>query len=111
MSRLTVPEWGSGGLVWRATLNKALVLIPGSYSQPGSWRSARLTWPGVGRKCATCPKWVWAILCMGTVLTIPFGWIAYLVFGEVRLRTRDNDQGVMSPRCVTQTSPIRRGPG
>jgi hypothetical protein len=30
------------------------------------------------------PKWVWAILCMGIGLTIPFGGIAYLVFGKVR---------------------------
>ena len=30
------------------------------------------------------PKWVWAIFCMGAGLTIPFGGIAYLVFGKVR---------------------------
>jgi hypothetical protein len=30
------------------------------------------------------PKWVWAILCVGIGLTIPFGGIAYLVFGKVR---------------------------
>ena len=30
------------------------------------------------------PKWVWAIFCMGIGLTIPFGGIAYLVFGKVR---------------------------
>ena len=30
------------------------------------------------------PKWVWAILCLGVGLTIPFGGIAYLVFGKVR---------------------------
>jgi hypothetical protein len=30
------------------------------------------------------PKWGWAILCMGIGLTIPFGGIAYLVFGKVR---------------------------
>ena len=30
------------------------------------------------------PKWAWAILCMGIGLTIPFGGIAYLVFGKVR---------------------------
>jgi hypothetical protein len=32
------------------------------------------------------PKWGWAILCMGIGLTIPFGGIAYLVFGKVRRR-------------------------
>lgn len=30
------------------------------------------------------PKWAWAILCLGVGLTIPFGGIAYLVFGKVR---------------------------
>lgn len=30
------------------------------------------------------PKWVWAILCVGVGLTIPFGGIAYLVFGKDR---------------------------
>jgi hypothetical protein len=30
------------------------------------------------------PKWGWAILCMGIGLTIPFGGIAYLLFGKVR---------------------------
>ena len=30
------------------------------------------------------PKWGWAILCMGIGLTIPFGGIAYLVFGKGR---------------------------
>ena len=30
------------------------------------------------------PKWGWAILCTGIGLTIPFGGIAYLVFGKVR---------------------------
>ena len=30
------------------------------------------------------PKWGWAILCLGIGLTIPFGGIAYLVFGKVR---------------------------
>jgi hypothetical protein len=30
------------------------------------------------------PKWVWAILCMGIGLTIPFGGIAYLACGKVR---------------------------
>jgi len=30
------------------------------------------------------PKWGWAILCMGIGLTIPWGGIAYLLFGKVR---------------------------
>ena len=30
------------------------------------------------------PKWVLAIFCVGIGLTIPFGGIAYLVFGKVR---------------------------
>jgi hypothetical protein len=30
------------------------------------------------------PKWVWALLCLGIGLTIPFGGIVYLVFGKVR---------------------------
>jgi hypothetical protein len=30
------------------------------------------------------PKWLWAILCMGVGLTIPFGGILYLVAGQDR---------------------------
>jgi hypothetical protein len=30
------------------------------------------------------PKWVWAILCCGIGLTIPFGGILYLWVGRVR---------------------------
>ncbi len=30
------------------------------------------------------PKWLWAILCMGVGLTIPFGGILYLVVGKDR---------------------------
>jgi hypothetical protein len=30
------------------------------------------------------PKWGWAILCLGIGLTIPWGGIAYLIFGRVR---------------------------
>ena len=30
------------------------------------------------------PKWVWAILCLGLGLTIPFGGILYLVAGKDR---------------------------
>ncbi|HEY6279646.1 MAG TPA: hypothetical protein VIX86_25330 [Streptosporangiaceae bacterium] len=30
------------------------------------------------------PKWGWAILCLGIGLTIPWGGIAYLVFGKIR---------------------------
>jgi hypothetical protein len=30
------------------------------------------------------PKWVWAILCLGLGLTIPWGGIVYLVVGKDR---------------------------
>jgi hypothetical protein len=30
------------------------------------------------------PKWLWAILCMGVGLTIPFGGILYLAVGKDR---------------------------
>ncbi len=61
------------------------------------------------------PKWVWAILCMGGGLTIPFGGLAYLVFGKVRRprpswltawfsRPRSSDLTV-----AELTDPIRRG--
>jgi len=30
------------------------------------------------------PKWLWAVLCMGVGLTIPFGGILYLVAGKDR---------------------------
>jgi uncharacterized membrane protein YwaF len=36
------------------------------------------------KKVRYLPKWVWAILCLGIGLTIPWGGIAYLVFGRVR---------------------------
>ena len=48
------------------------------------------------RKCATCPSGYGPILCMGIGLTIPFGGIAYLVFGKVAGHARDNDQGNLS---------------
>jgi hypothetical protein len=33
------------------------------------------------------PKWVWAILCLGLGLTIPFGGILYLAVGKDRRQT------------------------
>ena len=33
------------------------------------------------------PKWVWAILCVGVGLTIPWGGILYLVVGKDRTST------------------------
>jgi hypothetical protein len=33
------------------------------------------------------PKWVWAILCAGVGLTIPWGGILYLVVGKDRTPT------------------------
>ena len=83
MSRLTVPEWESGGLVWRATLNKALVLIPVLVLAAGFVVFCEVNLARA-EKVRYLPKWVWAILCMGIGLTIPFGGIAYLVFGKVR---------------------------
>jgi hypothetical protein len=38
---------------------------------------------GYAREVRYLPKRVWAILCMGVGLTIPFSGIAYLVFGKV----------------------------
>jgi len=32
------------------------------------------------------PKWVWAMLCLGVGLTIPFGGIVYLSVGKVRTK-------------------------
>lgn len=83
MSGLTVPEWESGGLVWRATLNKALVLIPVLVLAAGFVVFCEVDLARA-EKVRYLPKWVWAILCMGIGLTIPFGGIAYLVFGKVR---------------------------
>ena len=30
------------------------------------------------------PKWVWALLCLGIGLTMPWGGILYLLIGKVR---------------------------
>ena len=54
------------------------------------------------------PKWVWAIFCMGIGLTIPFGGIAYLVFGKVRRRARDDDQGDLG--CGLIAASLTPGP-
>jgi hypothetical protein len=46
------------------------------------------------------PKWLWAILCMGVGLTIPFGGILYLVAGKDR----------HPPSASHQVPPRRLGP-
>lgn len=74
---------GTGGPVWRTTLNKALVLIPVLVLAAGFVVFCEVDLARAG-EVRYLPKWVWAILCMGIGLTIPFGGIAYLVFGKVR---------------------------
>ena len=83
MSRPAVPDWGTGGPVWRTTLNKILVLIPVLVLAAGFVGFCEVDLARA-EEVRYLPKWVWAIFCMGIGLTIPFGGIAYLVFGKVR---------------------------
>jgi hypothetical protein len=64
-------------------LNQALVLIPVLAIAAGFVAFCEVDIARAG-EVRYLPKWVWAILCMGIGLTIPFGGIAYLVFGKVR---------------------------
>jgi uncharacterized membrane protein YidH (DUF202 family) len=68
---------------WRISLNPTLVLIAVLVLAAGF-----VVYCEVDLARATevryLPKWAWAILCLGIGLTIPFGGIAYLVFGKVR---------------------------
>jgi hypothetical protein len=83
MSRLTVLDWALAEPVWRTTLNKALVLIPVLVLAAGFVVFCEVDLARA-KEVRYLPKWVWAILCMGIGLTIPFGGITYLVFGKVR---------------------------
>jgi hypothetical protein len=74
---------GTGGPVWRTTLNKALVLISVLVLAAGFVVFCEVDLARA-EEVRYLPKCVWAILCMGIGLTIPFGGIAYLVFGKVR---------------------------
>jgi hypothetical protein len=69
----------SGG----TTLNKVLVLIPVLVLAAGFVVFCEVDLARA-EEVRYLPKWVWAIFCMGIGLTIPFGGIAYLVFGKVR---------------------------
>ena len=66
---------------WRTSVNAALIVIPVLavgfvvFCEVDLARAEQVRY---------LPKWVWAILCIGIGLTIPFGGIAYLVFGKVR---------------------------
>ena len=64
-------------------MNKALVLIPVLILAAGFVAFCEVDLARA-EKVRYLPKWVWALLCVGIGLTIPFGGIAYLVFGKVR---------------------------
>ena len=83
MSWPAMPDWGTGGQVWRTTLNTVLILIPVLVLVAGFVVFCEVDLARA-EEVRYLPKWVWAILCMGIGLTIPFGGIAYLVFGKVR---------------------------
>ena len=78
-----MPNWGKSRTVWRTSLNPALVLIPVLVLAAGFVVFCEVDLARA-EEVRYLPKWVWAILCMGIGLTIPFGGIAYLVFGKVR---------------------------
>ena len=64
-------------------MNKVLVLIPVLVLAAGFVVFCEVNLARA-KEVRYLPKWVWAIFCMGIGLTIPFGGIAYLVFGKVR---------------------------
>ena len=74
---------GKVGQVWRIALNKLLVLIPVLVLAAGFVVFCEVDLARA-EEVRYLPKWLWAIFCMGIGLTIPFGGIAYLVFGRVR---------------------------
>ena len=68
---------------WRTSVNAALIVIPVLVLAVGFVVFCEVDLARA-EQVRYLPKWVWAILCMGIGLTIPFGGIAYLVFGKVR---------------------------
>jgi hypothetical protein len=86
----------TGGAVWRTTLDMALVLILVLVLAAGFVVFCEVDLARA-EEVRYLPKWVWAILCLGIGLTIPFGGIAYLVFGKVRRPRPANDQGSLRP--------------
>jgi hypothetical protein len=73
----------TGTPVWRTSVNTALILIPVLVLAAGFVVFCEVDLARA-EQVRYLPKWGWAILCMGIGLTIPFGGIAYLVFGKVR---------------------------
>jgi hypothetical protein len=73
----------TGAPVWRISVNTALVLIPVLVLAAGFLVFCEVDLARA-EEVRYLPKWGWAILCMGIGLTIPFGGIAYLLFGKVR---------------------------
>jgi hypothetical protein len=68
---------------WRTSVNAALIVIPVLVLAVGFVVFCEVDLARA-EQVRYLPKWVWAILCIGIGLTIPFGGIAYLVFGKVR---------------------------
>jgi hypothetical protein len=64
-------------------LNPVLVLIPVGVLAVG-FVAFCLVDLARAQEVRHLPKWVWVILCLGIGLTIPWGGIAYLVFGKAR---------------------------
>lgn len=64
-------------------MNPALVLIPVGVLAAG-FVVFCLVDLARAQEVRYLPKWGWAIICLGIGLTIPWGGIAYLVFGKVR---------------------------
>ena len=64
-------------------MNTALVLIP-VFLLAAGWVVFCEVDLARAEEVRYLPKWGWAILGMGIGLTIPFGGIAYLLFGKVR---------------------------
>jgi hypothetical protein len=83
ISSPAVPDWKTGTPVWRTSVNTALILIPVLVLAAGFVVFCEVDLARA-EQVRYLPKWGWAILRMGIGLTIPFGGIAYLVFGKVR---------------------------
>ena len=64
-------------------MNMALLLIPVGLLAAG-FVAFCLTDLAHATQVRYLPKWAWAILCLGIGLSIPWGGLAYLLFGKVR---------------------------
>jgi uncharacterized membrane protein YoaK (UPF0700 family) len=78
VSAPAVPDWKYRLPSPENQVNAALILIPVLVLAAGFVAFCEIDLARA-EQVRYLPKWVWAILCLGIGLTIPFGGIAYLV--------------------------------